>query len=516
MRTAMELLSERLSSQGAYLVQNDPSIAEPTRTELAGEDPWGPDAACLHILPDDSERNLAALEHPGNYVIFCHFDTHLTSRIGKGSNVLKVSRKADLGFVERSAEACCEAASILQTKARELMGAASSPTPAFASCSLLAELIGNPVAVTTLEYRIVAISNPTGRTDDQWDKFSAGRGQVDTTTWPEGWRTIDADEMSAFFTIPVVLVGDYGASWLRCGIYSGKRLSYALLSYSIARPFTERDIYLAAAFSDMLGGLLNKDALVRSNPEQLLESILDGSLSDQEAIRRSADELGVWDKDELCLALLYDAANTTGYEKVMRIATAARHKLGGTVAASGLDVAVLFEGISATEAKTRLASFLEEDEECERWRAGLSFSFSDVAAIPAALTQCKDARRLGGRIKPCLKVQDFTYYCDIALIEQAANAGGLRRYFNPIAWSMVEYDQHNGTEYARTMYCFLKNLRRKDLIAKRLHVHRNTVLYRIDRISEIFGIDFDDMGTMHSLELAFDILLMSHPELELL
>jgi carbohydrate diacid regulator len=43
--------------------------------------------------------------------------------------------------------------------------------------------------------------------------------------------------------------------------------------------------------------------------------------------------------------------------------------------------------------------------------------------------------------------------------------------------------------------------------AERLGVHRNTVLYRLDRVREITGYDFDDASIRMRLQLALHVHL---------
>lgn len=67
------------------------------------------------------------------------------------------------------------------------------------------------------------------------------------------------------------------------------------------------------------------------------------------------------------------------------------------------------------------------------------------------------------------------------------------------------YDLRNDTQYYNTLYHYLKNERNVTLTSQQLHLHRNSLLYRINRINEITEFDLDDAELRFQLLLAFEI-----------
>ncbi|MBI2860338.1 MAG: helix-turn-helix domain-containing protein [Chloroflexi bacterium] len=70
---------------------------------------------------------------------------------------------------------------------------------------------------------------------------------------------------------------------------------------------------------------------------------------------------------------------------------------------------------------------------------------------------------------------------------------------------LAEYDRKNAGELLRTLEVFLKCNNISET-ARRLHVHRNTLLYRLNRIQEISAIDLEDGETRLALHLALRAL----------
>lgn len=75
------------------------------------------------------------------------------------------------------------------------------------------------------------------------------------------------------------------------------------------------------------------------------------------------------------------------------------------------------------------------------------------------------------------------------------------RRLSPELRSLVEHDAAHGTSYVLTLRVFLDVLGDAGVAASRLHVHVNTLRYRVRRLVEIGGIDLADAESRLALEL---------------
>lgn len=66
-------------------------------------------------------------------------------------------------------------------------------------------------------------------------------------------------------------------------------------------------------------------------------------------------------------------------------------------------------------------------------------------------------------------------------------------YLSSALLQLWQSDQKNGSEYVKTLFTYLENGGRLEKAAQKLHIHRNTVVYRIEKMKERFGLDFDSM-----------------------
>ena len=65
---------------------------------------------------------------------------------------------------------------------------------------------------------------------------------------------------------------------------------------------------------------------------------------------------------------------------------------------------------------------------------------------------------------------------------------------DPALVSLVEYDRVNNTEYYETLIAYLKHGCDVSATAAELHVHRNSLYYRIDKIKKLLGVEYDSFG----------------------
>lgn len=71
---------------------------------------------------------------------------------------------------------------------------------------------------------------------------------------------------------------------------------------------------------------------------------------------------------------------------------------------------------------------------------------------------------------------------------------------------ILDDDNHAGTDNARFLYSYLALERRGSLVAEALHMHRNNVKYRIDRIEERYGINTDNPMERLELTIGFAVI----------
>ncbi len=138
--------------------------------------------------------------------------------------------------------------------------------------------------------------------------------------------------------------------------------------------------------------------------------------------------------------------------------------------------------------------------------AGFSSTFNSIA----------DIRNHYLKISKCLRIIDSTlchdsifffedYSVDAMLIE-ASRFLSLKEYVHPVITALKEYDATHKTEYVISLKEFVLNMRNLNAAAQQMHIHRNTLSYRIDRILDLLGIDSIDNKLLADLYISYKIL----------
>ena len=160
----------------------------------------------------------------------------------------------------------------------------------------------------------------------------------------------------------------------------------------------------------------------------------------------------------------------------------------------------------------RLDAFMERSE----LLCGRSAKFTCLAHAPVAFRQAQQACRLGemrrgvpSRISTPRfnwgRIVSFDRCCMDYLAEGCPDGLelALRTYAGLVVDALAADDAHTGTDNYTFLYEYLVNERRASVVAEKLHMHRNNVKYRIDRIEELFGIDTDDPALRLDLLMAY-------------
>lgn len=83
----------------------------------------------------------------------------------------------------------------------------------------------------------------------------------------------------------------------------------------------------------------------------------------------------------------------------------------------------------------------------------------------------------------------------------------LRRLaIHPALDRLREYDSRKSTDFYHILRVYLQCERDRVLTAKRLFVHKNTLVYRLKRIVEIFDLDLDNAYEREYLTVSFLVM----------
>ena len=132
------------------------------------------------------------------------------------------------------------------------------------------------------------------------------------------------------------------------------------------------------------------------------------------------------------------------------------------------------------------------------FRIHCSYPFSGIRNMSIQYKQAKEAWEK--------KTEDY-YDCALADLTALYRDSTLRRLaIHPALGRLREYDSKKSTDFYKILREYLRCERDRVLTAKRLFVHKNTLVYRLKKIVELFSLDLDDAYEREYLMVSFLVM----------
>ena len=137
-------------------------------------------------------------------------------------------------------------------------------------------------------------------------------------------------------------------------------------------------------------------------------------------------------------------------------------------------------------------------------RAGVSRIFDNIFDLAPAYKQTRlalnfsavtDAEQSFAGITPSKACYFFDYTLPYYLVADSCANNALSSFSlsRNVVQSIVHDDQQNNSNIAQVLWMYLCNNHSATAIAKQMHVHRNTILYHIDKIEKTYDFQIDNL-----------------------
>lgn len=144
------------------------------------------------------------------------------------------------------------------------------------------------------------------------------------------------------------------------------------------------------------------------------------------------------------------------------------------------------------------------------WKVGIGRKVNHCRCVPKAWRQAVQALNVQqppeALIQPSSRFSQVTFvsYDDLHIwkLFLEVNEEALRQFVDEQIGALLAYDQCHGTELVKTLEVFLASGQSKQEAAKSLFIHRQTLYYRLEQISELLGEDWELPPRRLALETA--------------
>jgi purine catabolism regulator len=223
--------------------------------------------------------------------------------------------------------------------------------------------------------------------------------------------------------------------------------------------------------------------------------------------------------DTMCMAAVFRATTDSGtvlpIESLIPLVRddMTRRQINGAVG-QYVDVIVALYPLENPSQTNRVSRVVEEARAQLASRtpsglvaAGISRPATGLTALRDAYREAKDAVSIAHELGD---PGQTTFYGDLKLYQlllalKERNLEHLRRFFQETVSALVEHDERKQGDLVRTLEGFFAANGNLAKAASDLDVHRNTLVYRLERISELTGLDLEDPDNRLILHLALKV-----------
>ncbi len=136
--------------------------------------------------------------------------------------------------------------------------------------------------------------------------------------------------------------------------------------------------------------------------------------------------------------------------------------------------------------------------------AGMSGPAQTLADWPRVYNEALQAMQLGDRLQ-LGEVVEFSSLGVYKLLGQLEEIPAVREFTNQVVGPLVEYDNKHNSTLVQTMDAYFAHHGNISQTAESLFIHRNTLLYRLDRIQELTQHDLNQSNMRMGIHLALKL-----------
>lgn len=386
---------------------------------------------------------------------------------------------------------------------RHLSGMAAQTAELSAVTDLLAERLDAPVWVVSEGFTAIVASGPELSPREamervrkhaphvRWDRILRVAAETGSAI-----RSPETKDGSTIIVAPVFVHYEVAAYLMTVvGKLSG-RGDFALLA-------TEHG-------ATVCGVMLSRERVLASAStrarEDLIEGLLVGRASDTAELDRWARHLGfdatVPHRVMILVSQPMDSQERNlGSDRRARIGEVIKHfcesrSVGALAVVRDVEVVVLApeepaQGSAAGQLGRECLSYCSDVFPTVRVAAGLSRLCREAADIARAYGEARRTASAATRLGRYGEVVTFENLGIHRLLLQLPDLGELRAFVDDVLGPLRRYDKQHGSQLIETLAACFREGPSPRRMADRLHVHPNTVTYRLKRIAEVGRLDLD-------------------------
>lgn len=163
-------------------------------------------------------------------------------------------------------------------------------------------------------------------------------------------------------------------------------------------------------------------------------------------------------------------------------------------------VVIIVDTSMAGNGDSRLRNTLEAVCRDNNLRCAISEEVSSLVDLRQTYLHASRTLQMSSKRHLSESVFQYEEFLIHFMIEFLASSGQAQQFVHPTAKRVREYDRVNGTDYEKTLCTYLAHAKDPVRTFTELHIHRNTLSYRLRRLSELFAVNWDNGALLSHLQ----------------
>ncbi|MCQ6264991.1 PucR family transcriptional regulator [Fictibacillus sp. WQ 8-8] len=382
----------------------------------------------------------------------------------------------------------------------------------------ISEVLHCPVTIEDANHRLLAYSTHENSTDPARIATIIGRRvpeKVINSLWRDGVipGLQASDEPLRVSSISKVGLGDRVAVSIR----KNEEILGYIWVLEVDRHLSDEDLELlkkaAQAAKNQLLQLYTGSRRKQESLQEFFWKLLTGHSSNEEAIQDSLRDLGILPSSSVSVLIFqFPEEIDAGFEKNVSYITSVNQSVKAQLTAVDENQMIMLVTSALKEPLSEILqefilSFTQQMKErfgVDGITAGFGGVYSSYHLTEKSYMEALQVLKIKNRFKEgasdLFGYENLGVYQFLDVIHQKQSAS---RYRNPALDKLLEYDRLHKTDLYNTLDTYLSAGSNTHLTASLLHIHLNTLTYRLKRIAEIGQIDFRNTNqkTMLYLDL---------------
>lgn len=170
---------------------------------------------------------------------------------------------------------------------------------------------------------------------------------------------------------------------------------------------------------------------------------------------------------------------------------------------------LFFSNITNDEKALKIYEYITQLSKEYSFVCGISYLFSDLKVRHEYFIQAEKALEIGRLVYP----NDFVFYYkdlfpEIIMSYPAKELDAVNCILSEIQ-ILIDFDHKNNTEYFSTLESYLLNHTIVAKTTEELHIHRNTLMYRLEKIMDLTNVDINDPKELTHLLISLQVMRMN-------